>query len=122
MVGVPKRIRVLVRVRVRVDRTRRRMPPTVLQDVWSTSVNKFKGKIKAKEIFQPTALVLQCGSDALSRDRLGCFNRSARGHRRVRASHVLTYYLPTLNIIGAEYLLSSGGSSVSIQTRLLQPL
>jgi hypothetical protein len=33
MVGVPKRIRVLVRVRVRVDRTRRRMPPTVLQDV-----------------------------------------------------------------------------------------
>jgi acetoin utilization deacetylase AcuC-like enzyme len=30
------------------------------------------------EIDQPTALVLQCGSDALSRDRLGCFNLSAR--------------------------------------------
>ena len=57
------------------------------------------------EIDQPTALVLQCGSDALSRDRLGCFNLSARGHRRVRASHLLTYKLPTLNIIGAEYII-----------------
>ena len=54
-------------------------------------------KKKLMEIYQPTALVLQCGSDALSRDRLGCFNLSARGHRRERASYELTYCLPTLN-------------------------
>ena len=56
------------------------------------------------EIFQPTALVLQCGSDALPRDRLDSFNLSARGRRRVRASRAFTYCLPTLPLIlGAEY-------------------
>jgi histone deacetylase 1/2 len=35
---------------------------------------------KVMEIYQPTALVLQCGSDSLSGDRLGCFNLSVRGH------------------------------------------
>ena len=52
------------------------------------------------EIDQPTELVLQCGSDALSRDRLGCFNLSAR---------VIVYPRSS----SEPNLLSSGESSVS---------
>ena len=40
---------------------------------------------KIMEMYQPTALVLQCGSDSLSGDRLGCFNLSVRGHAPTRA-------------------------------------
>ena len=32
------------------------------------------------ETFQPGAVVLQCGADSLSGDRLGCFNLSIQGH------------------------------------------
>lgn len=30
--------------------------------------------------YNPSAIVLQCGSDSLSGDRLGCFNLSIKGH------------------------------------------
>jgi histone deacetylase 1/2 len=32
------------------------------------------------EVYQPGAVVLQCGADSLSHDRLGCFNLSLDGH------------------------------------------
>ncbi|KAB2609287.1 histone deacetylase 6 [Pyrus ussuriensis x Pyrus communis] len=35
---------------------------------------------KVMEMYQPDAVVLQCGADSLSGDRLGCFNLSVRGH------------------------------------------
>lgn len=35
---------------------------------------------KVMEVYQPDAVVLQCGADSLSGDRLGCFNLSVRGH------------------------------------------
>ncbi|KAG5039596.1 hypothetical protein AAZX31_05G039000 [Glycine max] len=35
---------------------------------------------KVMEVYQPEAVVLQCGADSLSGDRLGCFNLSVRGH------------------------------------------
>lgn len=31
------------------------------------------------EKFQPGAIVMQCGGDSLSGDRLGCFNLSIKG-------------------------------------------
>ena len=33
------------------------------------------------ERYQPEAIVLQCGADSLSGDRLGCFNLSLTGRR-----------------------------------------
>ena len=36
---------------------------------------------KIMEVFQPGAVVLQCGADSLSGDRLGCFNLSLKGRR-----------------------------------------
>mmetsp|Transcript_33202 Transcript_33202/g.63734 ORF Transcript_33202/g.63734 Transcript_33202/m.63734 type:complete len:430 (+) Transcript_33202:466-1755(+) len=35
---------------------------------------------KVMEVYQPGAIVLQCGADSLSHDRLGCFNLSLDGH------------------------------------------
>jgi len=34
---------------------------------------------KVMEMYQPSAVVLQCGADSLSGDRLGCFNLSLKG-------------------------------------------
>jgi hypothetical protein len=59
---------------------------------------------KVMEIYQPTALVLQCGSDSLSGDRLGCFNLSVRGHAEC-VRHMLTYFLPTLILGGGGYTI-----------------
>ncbi|EYU17724.1 hypothetical protein ABFS82_04G173300 [Erythranthe guttata] len=35
---------------------------------------------KVMEVYQPEAVVLQCGADSLAGDRLGCFNLSVKGH------------------------------------------
>jgi histone deacetylase 1/2 len=35
---------------------------------------------KALEIFRPSVVVLQCGADSLSGDKLGCFNLTMHGH------------------------------------------
>ena len=35
---------------------------------------------KVMEMYQPSAIVLQCGADSLSGDRLGCFNLTLRGN------------------------------------------
>ncbi len=32
------------------------------------------------EMFQPGAIVMCCGADSLSGDKLGCFNLSMEGH------------------------------------------
>ena len=34
---------------------------------------------KVMECYQPSAIVLQCGADSLSGDRLGCFNVTVKG-------------------------------------------
>lgn len=41
---------------------------------------------KVMEMYKPEAVVLQCGADSLTGDRLGCFNLTLRGAwRRERA-------------------------------------
>lgn len=37
---------------------------------------------KVVEMYQPSAVVLQCGADSLSGDRLGCFNLTVKGHAK----------------------------------------
>jgi len=34
---------------------------------------------KVMETYQPSAVVLQCGADSLTGDRLGCFNITLKG-------------------------------------------
>lgn len=35
---------------------------------------------KILDVFQPSVVVLQCGADSLSGDKLGCFNLTMEGH------------------------------------------
>ena len=67
---------------------------------------------KVMESYDPTAIVLQCGADSLSGDRLGCFNLSARGHADC-VRHMLSYCLPTL-------VLGGGGCATLILERELR--
>lgn len=47
---------------------------------------------KVMETFQPSAVALQCGSDSLSGDRLGCFNLTIKGKRGfLERGRVVTY-------------------------------
>jgi hypothetical protein len=48
---------------------------------------------KIMERYQPGAIVLQCGADSLSGDRLGCFNLSLRGPRGVCTFHITSTIL-----------------------------
>lgn len=38
---------------------------------------------KVMEMYQPSAVVLQCGADSLSGDRLGCFNLTIKGEKLI---------------------------------------
>ena len=55
---------------------------------------------KVLEMFQPSAVVLQCGSDSLSGDRLSCFKGHAKG-----VEFVKSFNLPIL-------MLGRGGSII----------
>ena len=41
------------------------------------------------EIYQPNAVVLQCGADSLAGDRLGCFNLSLKGEAEIDCSYLM---------------------------------
>lgn len=54
--------------------------------------------------FDPKAVVLQCGSDSLSGDKLGCFNLSVRGHGAC-VEYIKKKGLPVLLLGGGGYTL-----------------
>lgn len=56
------------------------------------------------ERFSPGAIVMQCGADSLSGDRLGCFNLSLRGHADC-VKYVKGFRIPTLILGGGGYTL-----------------
>ena len=56
------------------------------------------------EKFRPEAIVLQCGADSRSGDRLGCFNLSTRGHGEC-VSYVKSFGVPTLVLGGGGYTM-----------------
>ncbi|XP_064099306.1 probable histone deacetylase 1-B [Macrobrachium nipponense] len=59
---------------------------------------------KVMETYQPSAIVLQCGADSLSGDRLGCFNLTLKGHARC-VEFVKKYNLPLLLMGGGGYTI-----------------
>ncbi|KFP83316.1 Histone deacetylase 1, partial [Acanthisitta chloris] len=59
---------------------------------------------KVMETFQPSAVVLQCGSDSLSGDRLGCFNLTIKGHAKC-VEFVKSFNLPMLMLGGGGYTI-----------------
>lgn len=59
---------------------------------------------KVVEMFQPSAIVLQCGADSLSGDRLGCFNLTLKGHGKC-VDFVKNLNLPLLLVGGGGYTI-----------------
>lgn len=54
--------------------------------------------------YQPSAIVLQCGADSLTGDRLGCFNLSIKGHASC-VEFVKSFNKPLLLLGGGGYTI-----------------
>jgi histone deacetylase 1/2 len=67
------------------------------------------------EYYKPTAVVLQCGGDSLSGDRLGCFNLSMRGHANC-VNFVKSFGLPTLILGGGGYTMRNVARTWAYET------
>jgi len=59
---------------------------------------------KVMESYQPSVIVLQCGADSLSGDRLGCFNLTLKGHGKC-VEFLKKYNLPMLVLGGGGYTI-----------------
>ncbi|KAM3172130.1 Histone deacetylase 1 [Hymenolepis weldensis] len=59
---------------------------------------------KVMETFRPGAVVLQCGADSLSGDRLGCFNLSLKGHGKC-VEFLRSFDVPLLMLGGGGYTI-----------------
>eukprot|EP00252_Welwitschia_mirabilis_P001265 TRINITY_DN1115_c0_g2_i1.p1 TRINITY_DN1115_c0_g2~~TRINITY_DN1115_c0_g2_i1.p1 ORF type:complete len:485 (-),score=107.55 TRINITY_DN1115_c0_g2_i1:389-1843(-) len=59
---------------------------------------------KVMEVYQPEAVVLQCGADSLTGDRLGCFNLSVKGHADC-VRFVKSFNVPLLLVGGGGYTI-----------------
>lgn len=73
---------------------------------------------KVMEMFQPSAVVLQCGADSLAHDRLGCFNLTIKGHGRC-VQFVKRFNIPTLVLGGGGYNIRSVARCWAYETALL---
>ena len=70
------------------------------------------------DYYQPSAVVLQCGGDSLSGDRLGCFNLSMNGHANC-VEFVKSFDLPTLILGGGGYTMRNVARTWAYETGLL---
>ncbi|KRX24285.1 Histone deacetylase Rpd3 [Trichinella nelsoni] len=57
---------------------------------------------KVMESFQPSLIVMQCGADSLTGDRLGCLNLTVKGHGRC-VDFIRRQNLPMLMLGGGGY-------------------
>lgn len=68
--------------------------------------------------YQPEAIVLQCGGDSLSGDRLGCFNLSMLGHANC-VSFVKSFGMPVLVLGGGGYTMRNVARTWAYETGVL---
>lgn len=73
---------------------------------------------KIMEIFQPGAIVLQCGADSLTGDRLGCFNLTLKGHARC-VQYVKSFNVPLLVLGGGGYTIRNVARCWAYETAVL---
>lgn len=70
------------------------------------------------EYYRPEAIVLQCGADSLSGDRLGCFNLSMAGHANC-VEFVKKFNIPTLVVGGGGYTMRNVSRAWTYETGIL---
>ncbi|KAK6034930.1 hypothetical protein COOONC_27565 [Cooperia oncophora] len=82
---------------------------------------------KVMECFQPSAIVLQCGADSLTGDRLGCFNLTLRGHGKCVA-YLKKFGVPLMMVGGGGYTIRNVSrcwtyeTSVAVETEIANEL
>ncbi|OMO72131.1 Histone deacetylase superfamily [Corchorus capsularis] len=69
---------------------------------------------KVMEVFKPGAVVLQCGADSLSGDRLGCFNLSIKGHAEC-VKFMRSFNVPLLLLGGGGYTIRNTGVALGME-------
>lgn len=73
-------------------------------------------------MYQPSAVVLQCGADSLSGDRLGCFNLTVKGKQKSVSSLSVTSYLletSTLHTVFQDtYMVRTGVTKILFITTI----
>ena len=70
------------------------------------------------EVFDPSAIVLQCGADSLTRDRLGCFNLTVKGHADC-VKYVKSFKKPLLVLGGGGYTIRNVARCWTYETAVL---
>ena len=79
----------------------------------------FKAVIaKVMEVYRPTVVVLQCGADSLTGDRLGCFNLTVKGHGEC-VRYVKSFGLPLLVLGGGGYNIRNVSRCWTFETSVL---
>jgi len=73
---------------------------------------------KIMELYRPGAIVLQCGADSLTGDRLGCFNLSINGHAEC-VRFVLEQKVPTLILGGGGYTIRNVSRCWTFETSVI---
>lgn len=73
---------------------------------------------KIFERFAPEAVVLQCGADSISGDRLGCFNLSLKGHADC-VEYVKSFNVPTLVLGGGGYTMRNVARCWTYETSVI---
>lgn len=68
--------------------------------------------------YQPEAIVLQCGADSLSGDRLGCFNLSIKGHAMC-VEFLKTFNVPMMLLGGGGYTIRNVARCWAYETAVL---
>eukprot|EP00889_Picochlorum_renovo_P002036 jgi/Picre1/29066/NNA_004460.t1 len=70
------------------------------------------------QVFNPGAIVLQCGADGLVGDRLGTFNMTVEGHASA-VELVKSYNIPTLVLGGGGYIKTNVARAWTLGTAAL---
>jgi histone deacetylase 1/2 len=73
---------------------------------------------KIMDVYQPTAVVLQCGADSLTGDRLGCFNLTLKGHGEC-VKFVKGFNVPLLVLGGGGYTIRNVARCWAYETSVL---
>src|SRR5688500_15294461 len=73
---------------------------------------------KVMESYKPGAIVLQCGADSLTGDRLGCFNLTVRGHGQC-VDFVKKFGVPLLVLGGGGYTVRNVARCWAYETGVL---
>jgi histone deacetylase 1/2 len=73
---------------------------------------------KIMAVFQPGAVVLQCGADSLASDRLGCFNLTTHGHAKC-VTYVKSFNVPMLVLGGGGYTIRNVARCWAYETAVL---